>query len=330
MTGRADIVIVGAGRMGRGLAHVFAYAGHPVTLIDLKERTPEEARQIVWYVLDDIRHSLNAIIAYGAMPDSALNTVLGRIGMRARDRAAEALAAADIVLEAVPETLDAKRDALAFVSAHARADAIVASTTSTIMVEELAAMMTGPERFLNAHWLNPAFLIPLVEVSPGKATAPDVVDRVKALLDSVGKVPVVCAPSPGYIVPRLQALVMNEAARLVEEGVATAEEVDRATRFGLGFRFATIGVVEFIDWGGGDILYRADEYLSRALGTDRFAAPESVKRNMETGAIGLKTGRGFHDYGERDVFAYQGETLQRFLALLDHYGLLPPPADGGG
>ena len=97
-----------------------------------------------------------------------------------------------------------------------------------------------------------------------------------------------CAPRPGYIVPRIQALAMNEAARMVEEGVASAEDIDKAIKYGFGFRFAVLGMLEFIDWGGGDILYYASRYLTQALGSERYAAPEIVERNMREGRIGLQ------------------------------------------
>ena len=182
-----------------------------------------------------------------------------------------------------------------------------------------------PERFLNAHWLNPAYLVPLVELSPGAATDPAVTERLKALLEEVGKVPVVCAARPGYIVPRIQALAMNEAARMVEEGVASPEDLDRAIKYGFGFRFAVLGLVEFIDWGGGDILYYASRYLTQALGDERYAAPEIVERNMREGKIGMKTGQGFRDYSGVDVKAYQAERLGEFAAMLRHLGLGKPP-----
>ncbi len=108
--------------------------------------------------------------------------------------------------------------------------------------------------------------------------------------------PVVCAATPGFIVPRIQALAMNEAARMVEEGVASAEEIDKAIRYGFGFRYAVLGLLEFIDWGGGDILYYASRYLEGALGSDRYRAPDVISRNMQEGRIGLRTGSGFLDY----------------------------------
>ena len=135
------------------------------------------------------------------------------------------------------------------------------------------------------------------------------VEEFKALLTSIGKVPVECAASPGYIVPRIQALAMNEAARLVEEGVATAEDVDKAVKYGFGFRFAILGLLEFIDWGGGDILYYASRYMSEAMNDKRFEAPKIVHDNMEAGRNGLRDGKGFYDYGGMDVGAYRRERL---------------------
>jgi 3-hydroxybutyryl-CoA dehydrogenase len=167
--------------------------------------------------------------------------------------------------------------------------------------------------------------VPLVELSPGVRTRPEVTAKLKALLESIGKVPVVCAPRPGYIVPRIQALAMNEAARMVEEGVATAEEIDRAIKYGFGFRFAVLGMLEFIDWGGGDILYYASRYLTKALDSERYAAPAIVERNMHEGRIGLRTGQGFLDYANLDVDAYRRERLAAFVAMLGQLGLARPP-----
>ena len=133
---------------------------------------------------------------------------------------------------------------------------------------------------------NPAYLVPLIELSPGRLTAPEVTVRMKALLEGIGKVPVVCAARPGFIVPRIQALAMNEAARMVEEGVASAEDIDKAVIYGFGFRFAVLGLLEFIDWGGGDILHHASRYLVEALGDSRYAAPDIIETNMREGRIG--------------------------------------------
>ena len=198
----------------------------------------------------------------------------------------------------------------------------MASTTSTFLVTELAALTAHPERFLNAHWLNPASLIPLVEVSRGPATRDAAADQLLDLLRMAGKTPVMCAPSAGYIVPRIQALAMNEAARMVEEGVASAEDIDTAVRLGFGLRFSVLGLLEFIDWGGGDILYYASRYLASAL-DPRFAAPDVIARNMEQGRNGLRDGQGFYDYAGVDVDAYRMQRLEQLRDRLALLGLLP-------
>ena len=177
------------------------------------------------------------------------------------------------------------------------------------------------------HWLNPAYVIPVVELSTHPGLSPEVLARTKALMEGIGKLPVVCGPTPGYIVPRLQALVMNEAARMVEEGAATAEEIDKATRYGMGLRFAAIGVVEFIDFGGVDILHHASREMAQTVDAARYAAPPIVGRMFEQGQLGLKTASGFHNYEGRDLAAYRRDVLTRVLGLLSHAGLWQPAAE---
>src|SRR5437763_1451446 len=319
------IACLGAGRMGRGIAVVFAYAGHHVTLVDFKPRDEATFRKLSDDALSEVRNTLATLAGFGMFEAAAVDTLMTRVSVVPESAAQGALSSACIIFEGVPEVLDLKREALARASKLAGPKPIIASTTSTILVDDLSDALDHPERFLNAHWLNPAFLVPLVEVSPGTHTDPAVTARLTALLESVGKVPVVCAARPGYIVPRIQALAMNEAARMVEEGVASAEDIDKAIKYGFGIRFATLGMLEFIDWGGGDILYYASRYMRGALGDNRYAAPAIVERNMADGRIGLKTGQGFLDYQGRDVEAYRRERLKALVELLGHFGLNRPP-----
>jgi 3-hydroxybutyryl-CoA dehydrogenase len=208
------------------------------------------------------------------------------------------------------------------VSATCAASAIVASTSSTFSADELAHFVTHPERFIITHWLNPAYLIPVVEVSPGTATSAETTAAIRALLGGAGKIPVLCKPSPGFIVPRIQALAMNEAARIVAEGVATAEDVDTAIRYGFGFRYAVMGLLEFIDLGGADILYHASRHLRHAFDDDRFAAPAIIDDLIASGDLGEKTGRGFYDWSD-DGGRRRTEILTRVVGLLRHLDLLP-------
>lgn len=325
MSAREDIACLGAGRMGRGIAVVFAYAGHNVALVDFKPRPQADFDKLAGEARAEITRTLTTLAKLGLFDESAVATIAARVSVVPERDAAAAFSSADVIFEGVPEVLDLKREALSRCAALAGERPIIASTTSTILVDDLSGSVTNPERFLNAHWLNPAYLVPLVELSPGARTDPAITVRLKALLEGIGKVPVVCAARPGYIVPRIQALAMNEAARMVEEGVASAEDLDKAIKYGFGFRFAVLGMLEFIDWGGGDILFYASRYLTKALDSDRYAAPEIIERNMREGHIGLNTRKGFLDYEGLDLDAYRAERLKRFIGMLGFMDLVRPP-----
>lgn len=322
---RDAIACLGAGRMGRGIAVAYAYAGHRVTLVDLKPRRPEDFAALADAAAAEIASVFGDLAGFGLLPADAAAGLAARVETVPFEAAARPLGGAAIVFEGVPEIVDLKRELLARASALMAADAILASTTSTILVDDLSGAVANPGRFLNAHWLNPAYLVPLVELAPGRGTDPAVTARLRASLEGIGKVPVVCAARPGYIVPRIQALAMNEAARMVEEGVASAADIDTAIRMGFGFRFAILGLTEFIDWGGGDILFYASRYLAEALDDPRYAAPLIVERNMRDGRIGLRTGRGFLDYEGLDVDRYRRDRLAALVGLLRHLGLGRPP-----
>jgi 3-hydroxybutyryl-CoA dehydrogenase len=325
MTVRPAIACLGAGRMGRGIAVAFAYAGHRVTMIDIKPRSAEQFVKLEAEALGEVHKTVVSLTRFGLLNDDQAKTVIGRVSVVPTEASATALAEVGLVFEGVPEVVELKRDVLAAASTAVDPAVIIASTTSTILVDDLSVAITHPERFLNVHWLNPAYLIPLVEISPGARTDPTVTERVKALLEGIGKVPVVCAATPGFIVPRIQALAMNEAARMVEEGVASAADIDKAIRYGFGFRYAVLGLLEFIDWGGGDILYYASRYLEGALGSERYRAPDVISRNMQEGRIGLRTGAGFLDYSGLDVDAYREQRLASMVDMLRHVGLARPP-----
>jgi 3-hydroxybutyryl-CoA dehydrogenase len=322
---KEPIVCLGAGRMGRGIAVVFAFAGHDVTVVDFKPRDPAACAKLEADAQGEIAGTLAMLVRIGLMRADQAAPIAARIRVVAESEAPGALATAAVVFEGVPEVLSLKRAALARASELAGHETIITSTTSTILVDDLASAVTAPERFLNAHWLNPAFLVPLVEVSPGARTGSDTTARLVALLEGIGKVPVICAARPGFIVPRIQLLAMNEAARMVDEGVASAADIDKAVKYGFGFRFAVLGLLEFIDWGGGDTLHYASEYLSKALDHPRYEAPDVIARNMAAGRIGMTTGQGFLDYQGMDIAAYREGRLSAFADLLRGMGLARQP-----
>jgi 3-hydroxybutyryl-CoA dehydrogenase len=291
------IAVLGPGRIGRQIALTFALGGHRVLLVDLKNRSVADSELVLADARREIARDLTLMAEERVIAESDVAAALERIEERV---GLGDLGACAFVQEALPESVDLKRAAFKRLSDLVSADAVVASTSSTISPSDLGDALTRPERFLVAHWLNPAHIIPLVEIVPGRLTAPATVERVLRLLERLGKTPVRCADSPGFIGPRMQVLLMNEAVRLVEEGVATPQDVDRAFRAGMGCRYASVGIFEFIDWGGVDILYRASRYMSEALGDDRFKPAGLVERKMAYNELGPKTGRGFFDYsGDR-------------------------------
>ncbi len=316
------IGVIGAGRMGEGIALAFAHAGIPITVIDVKQRSADDRSAYFQQVRAHLDTELQLLARLGVLTADQSGTIAGRIGLASRDEAAALLARCDLLFEAVPEVLAIKAEQLQWVGENVAEDTVIASTTSTFLVTELATMVPRPERFINAHWLNPAHLMPLVEVSRSEVTADATVQKTVGLLKAIGKVPVLCNPVAGYIVPRIQALAMNEAARMVEEGVASAEDIDTAVRIGFGLRFSVLGLLEFIDWGGGDILYYASRYLAGAL-APRFEPPDIIAEHMRSGHNGLRERQGFYDYRTVDVDAYKLGRLREFVRKLELAGLVP-------
>jgi 3-hydroxybutyryl-CoA dehydrogenase len=297
------VTVVGAGRMGVGIAQAVALAGGEIELLDVKERSATERDSTLETAKKAVEGGLELLASVGLRGNPALVSYSGP------DRLSEAL----VVFEAVPETREAKDAVYALLGDCLPRGALVGSTTSTFAVDDLAGLLHEPDRFMNTHWLNPAAVMPIVEVMPGAATNEDAVGAMTGHLRTLGKIPVRCSASAGYIVPRIQALAMNEAARLVEEGVADAETVDLACRLGFGVRFATMGLLEFVDWGGADILLYASGYLAGALGSDRYEAPAIVAEKVQDGTR-------FRDQIESSD-AYRQDMLARLVALLDHLGV---------
>ncbi|MGM1029557.1 MAG: 3-hydroxyacyl-CoA dehydrogenase family protein [Actinomycetota bacterium] len=254
------IAVLGAGVMGAGIARVFGRAGHEVRVFDVDAaaaaRTAESA------------------------------------GASAHGSVEEAVAGATIVLEAAPERLELKRALLAQVEA-ANADAVIASNTSSIAPDALAAGMRDPSRLVIAHFFNPADTVPLVEVVPGPATPAATVERMVALLTAAGKTAVPLAQQvEGFIANRLQAALYREAMHLVERGVATPEQVDATVTAGLGPRWALAGPFEIMDLGGLDVWQSVTDGILPSLG-DASAAPAMLRERVERGDLGAKTGEGF-------------------------------------
>ncbi len=310
-----QIAVAGPGRMGVGIATAILAAGkgHRVLLVDTKQRPPGGEREALERARGEIHGHLEQLRGLGALEGSPEElrgplTLAAGLGPEIADSA--------IVFECLPELPELKQNFLAALEPLLAERAIVASATSTINLEVFGKNALRPERLLTTHWLNPAFIVPLVEVSVGEKTAPWATERMTAFLTGLGKIPVTLRDSPGFIVPRIQAAAMNEAVTMIEEGVASAEEIDTAIKAGFGFRLAVLGLVEFIDLGGADILYHAGRFLHAALDRPQFKPPKLLEEKMERGEVGPRAGKGFFDYEGVDLERLFNTRYQGFLELL--------------
>ena len=310
MTRRANIACLGAGRMGRGIAVVFAYAGHEVTMVDFKARAAEHFARLEADALDEVRKTLASLAQLGLLTEADVDPLIARVSVAPESHSGAALSDAGIVFEGVPEVLDLKREALAAASKLRGPDAIIASTTSTILVDDLSGAVEHPAASSTRTGSIRPFWSRWSKFRPAH-TDPAITARVKALLESIGKVPVVCAATPGYIVPRIQALAMNEAARMVEEGVASAGGHRQGDQIRLRLSLCGARNAGIHRLGRRRILYYASRYLEGALGSDRYRAPDVDFTQYGRRPHRLRTGAGFLDYDGIDVDAYREQRLKR-------------------
>jgi 3-hydroxybutyryl-CoA dehydrogenase len=308
--------VVGSGYMGGGIAQMLALHGYKVMLGDVDGETAERARV---RLVEQARN----FEAHGLLPAGASNIIDANLG--AAPSLEEAVAAADYIAEAVPEEPELKATILRRISAAAPPHAIIGTNTSAIPIRELAPSVTGPERFLGVHWMNPAPFIPGVELIPGPETDPEVLDRAEELIRSLGKTPARVADTPGFVANRLQFALYKEAVQIVAEGTATPEQIDAVVSNTFGFRLALFGPFAIGDMAGLDVYESAYRTLEKAYG-ERFAAPEALVATVNDGNIGLKSGHGFLDIDPADktaLLAYRDIAYARLSQLRTDLGQAP-------
>ena len=319
---RKQITVIGPGRMGLGIALAFALKGFKVTLFDGKERAAGDYARVSKNAKTEIHSNVRLLRRIGYQRTSPKN-ILSRISF-SHELNRENFNV-PFIFEAIPEKPELKIELFRKISPYVHGASILASATSTINLETLKNGFPYPGRLLITHWLNPAFIIPLVEVAVSEETDTDAVDQMKKVLKRIGKAPVILKDSPGFIVPRIQALAMNEAVRIFEEGVASAEDIDAAIKTGFAFRLVVLGLLEFVDLGGLDILYYADDFLYSAFRSERFQKPRLVEEKMKKGEIGPRTGKGIYEYKDVDVralFEKKYEGLIKLLKFMQKQSLL--------
>ena len=276
------VAVVGGGRMGSGIAHAFLVAGAHVWLIEVDDAAADLARQTVVGTL------------HRAADRGFLTEDIDGVGRRLHVVGGiEALEnVPDAVIEAVPEDVRLKTEILGRLSQRFGAEVLIASNTSSISIDELSTVVKHPERFVGMHFFNPVPASRLVEVVRGSATSEDIVGRAVGLVDALLKQPVVVSDSPGFASSRLGVLLGLEAIRMLEEGVASAQDIDLAMELGYGHR---MGPLRSTDLVGLDVRLGIAEYLEQELGP-RFAPPALLRKMTEQGHLGRKSGSGFFEW----------------------------------
>ena len=280
------IAVVGAGTMGRGIAQNAATAGYRVVLVDADPGALDRA-------LGAIRDALASLVAKGKMEAGERDAALGRIATA--KSLGEGVKSADLVVEAVPESIDLKRRIFAELDGVAPAHAVLASNTSSLSIGSIAGATKRPERVVGMHFFNPVPVMALVEIVRGETTSDATLDAAVAVGKRMGKDPIVVKDAPGFATSRLGVLLGLEAMRMLEQGVATAEDIDKAMT--LGYRHP-MGPLKLTDLVGLDVRLAIAEHLHRELGSDAFAPPAILKTMVAEGRLGKKSGRGFYTWTE--------------------------------
>jgi 3-hydroxybutyryl-CoA dehydrogenase len=315
MTART-IAVVGSGYMGGGIAQVLALAGASVRIADVSADVAERNRV-------RLLEEAEQFVTDGLFPPGAAETIKANVA--AAGSIEEAVADADMIEEAVPEKIDIKHATLRRISAAARPEAIIGSNTSTILIGALAEAVTHPNRFLGVHFSNPAPFIPGVEVIPHEGTDPAVLPVVEQIVAATGKSTARVADATGFVLNRLQYALFHEATQIVQEGIASAEDVDTIVRTTFGFRLPFFGPFAIADMAGLDVY--AFCYASlQTRWPERFATPEILESLVAQGKLGTKSGAGFLDVpAERtpELVAYRNKAYVAMQRLLDELGPAP-------
>jgi 3-hydroxyacyl-CoA dehydrogenase len=301
------VAVIGTGTMGPGIAQVLAQHEIEVQIFDIDPEQLKRARET-------LGANLSLVEQAGMLSDTRAVEIQNRI----QDAAslADAVLNADLVLEVIPEVMDLKTRLLSELDEICGPDTILASNTSGLSITKMAQATRRPEKVVGMHWWNPPIIIPVIEIVKGEFTSEDVLQTIDNLIRKIGKVPVLVKKDvPGFLGNRLQYALMREAIALLNEGVASAEDIDTMVKAGIGFKFPIMGPLETIDMAGLDIYYRVSQYLNKDLDKSDGAAP-IVAKMVEQGDLGLKSGKGFYDYSNQDVKALMGGRIQKLLLLL--------------
>jgi 3-hydroxybutyryl-CoA dehydrogenase len=285
------MLVVGAGTMGRGIAHVAALSGFEVALTDRKGVDVAPA-------VGQIRAEMEKGVAKGKLDPAARDAALARL--RASADFCKDAEAADVVIEAVFEDLDLKKKVFSHLEEHVRPDALLGTNTSSLPISAIAAAAKHPGRVIGTHFFNPVHLMALLEIVMAEQTAPETLERTKALARQLGKTAIVVRDVPGFATSRLGVCLGLEAIRMLEQGVASAADIDLAME--LGYRHP-MGPLKLTDLVGLDVRLAIADHLHRELRGDQYRAPELLRRLVAEGKLGKKSGEGFYRWTDGNAVA---------------------------
>jgi 3-hydroxybutyryl-CoA dehydrogenase len=283
-----NIGVIGAGTMGRGIAQVSAVAEHRVTLRDIEESILKDS-------LAAVEDTLHKGIERGVISEEEVSVALERLTTTTEIE--EAVAGTDLVIEAVPEDLQVKKEVFAAIEPHAEPETVIASNTSSLPNTEIASVLTRPGRGIGLHFFNPVHVMELVEIVVAAQTSEQAISTAERLVESLDKTPIEVTDSPGFASSRLGVAQAVEAMRMVEEGVASPPDIDRAMELGYNH---PLGPLELTDVIGLDVRLDVLEHLHSEIG-ERFRPPQILKRKARAGVHGKKTGEGFYVWQDGDV-----------------------------
>ena len=275
--------VVGLGTMGAGIAQVSVQSGFETVGREVSDELAERGRATVERYLD-------RGVEKGRLSQPERDGAVGRLTLTT-DLAD--LASCDLVIEAVLEELDLKRELFAELDRVTRSNAILATNTSALSVSEIAEATERPQRVVGMHFFNPAPVLPLVEIVRGRESSDEAVDAAYAWAERAGKQPVHCNDTPGFIVNRILIPLLNDCVRVLDEAKVAPEAMDKAMTNGAGWPMGPCALIDLI---GIDVHLHASEALHEKLGEERMAPPERLVRMQQDGALGRKTGRGFYEY----------------------------------
>ena len=305
------IAVVGAGIMGHGIAQAFAQKGYPINLYDVESGVLDDA-------LESIRSNLCTFVEFGVTDEASIEETIKSI--HPFTRLNDAVRDADFVVEAAPEDIELKRDIFNQMDAYTHDHAILASNTSMLSISEFGSGTTKQDKLIITHWFNPPHIVPTVEVVMGKETSKETFSVTFDLLKKIGKQPVkVLKEIPGFLINRIQTAMFREVLSLLEQGMASPEDLDLAVKGSFGFRLGVIGILETMDLAGLDLMAKGTGYLYPYL--DKSNKPHSVlMEKVNQNHLGAKTGEGFFSYpsdpAQKDGTSPIKERDKKLLAVL--------------